>query len=92
MKVKIYFYEHLEALHKNNFPIEEVRRSKYLQEKLLRPGHHDFVCYRFLKDEIHEWLVEYQISYTIGWSDTNIRWYIDIPDISDAVLFKITWL
>jgi len=89
MKIRIYNNKHLEHFHKNNFDIEDVRKSRYLQEKLLRPGYHDTFTFRFLKDDIHEWLIENNIQYSIGWD--NSVWCIDIEDKSKMMLFKLIW-
>jgi hypothetical protein len=49
--------------------------------------------YRYLQDEMHEWLVSMGIEYTLIFIEIGVvtYWYIDIPDDS-AVLFKLTWM
>ena len=92
MKIRIFYDVHIEHFHKNNFHIEDVRKSKYLQEKLKRPGYHDTFCFRFLNDEIHDWLIEYDIQYKIYWTDTSFGWCLEIEDPAKAAFFKLTWI
>ena len=52
---------------------------------------------RFLKDEIHNWLVDYKIVYSLMVERdynpyTILEWYIEIDNINMATLFKLTWL
>jgi hypothetical protein len=52
---------------------------------------------RYLKDDIHDWLVSYEIEYSLFMDafDTNSRyerkeWGVNIPK-DKAMLFKLTW-
>lgn len=54
-------------------------------------------CIRYLKQEIHDWLVSYKISYSLKYRVHKKfkivdMWGIDIPDENMAMLFKLTWI
>ena len=52
--------------------------------------------FRILKSNIHKWLESYDIIeyklMRIRMHENLIEWYIDIPNVEIAVLFKLTWL
>jgi hypothetical protein len=55
----------------------------------------DDTWYRFLNDNIHQWMLDFDIDYNILYEfneDPRGKWFIDIPKKDSAMLFKITWL
>ena len=50
---------------------------------------------RFLNIEIHDWLMQYDVEYSLYFEEyiiDDITWGIDISDEGIAMLFKLTWL
>ena len=53
---------------------------------------------RYLSEEIHNWFLDFNIEYSLSFSKEireyhdYYRWWIDIPNDSYAILFKLIWL
>jgi hypothetical protein len=48
--------------------------------------------YRYLNNDIHEWLTFTRTEYKLTYNSTDTNgWYIDMP-YDKAILFKLTWM
>jgi hypothetical protein len=81
------------------------RYFQVLIEKIDRPYSQvgKLSLFRYLKEEIHNWLVDHNTEYSIGktyYSNGKMakdwfaikEWFIDIENDNIAMLFKLTWL
>jgi hypothetical protein len=78
------FYEFMESYTSDCYP----NRPKVL------PVCRNDRYYRYLRNEIHEWMTYYDVKYDLSYEYkcNGDHWYLEIPDRRNAVLFKLTWL
>ena len=49
--------------------------------------------FRYLNNDLHYWFKKNKIEYNIFYESLEEgRWWLDIPNNTDAMLFKLTWM
>ena len=73
---------------------DDTRQYKIIQLDI--PSGRPVIYDTCLEDDLHYWLEDHNIKYSIFWNDTigicfPNRWWIVFEKAEDAMLFKLTW-